>query len=59
MPTTKIALAAALVTALVSGAALSASAEARAAQNAQSSTDNVIPGYGKDGGHVAIPNPDR
>ena len=59
MPTTKIALAAALVTALVFGAALSASAQARAAQNAQSSTDNVIPGYGKDGSRVAIPNPDR
>jgi hypothetical protein len=29
------------------------------AQSAQNSADNVIPGYGKDGGRVAIPNPNR
>jgi hypothetical protein len=59
MLTTKFAFAAALVTALVFGVTLSASAEARAAQSAQSTSDNVIPGYGKDGGRVAIPNPNR
>jgi hypothetical protein len=59
MLTTKFAFAAALVTALVFGVTLSASAQARAAQNAQSRSDNVIPGYGKDGGRVAIPNPNR
>ena len=59
MLTAKFAFAAALATALVFGATLSASAGARAAQNAQSTSDNVIPGYGKDGGRVAVPNPDR
>ncbi|MGA7431332.1 MAG: hypothetical protein WBQ24_21270 [Xanthobacteraceae bacterium] len=57
MLTTKFAFAAALVTVLVFGVTLSA--EARAAQSAQSTSDNVIPGYGKDGGRVAIPNPNR
>jgi len=54
---TKIALAAAIVL----GTALAASAATRpqVAQAGQSAAYNVIPGYDKDGGLVAIPNPDQ
>lgn len=61
MLTTKIASAATLATALVFGATLSASAASKAvvAQNGQSAGYDMIPGYGKDGGRIAIPNPSR
>jgi hypothetical protein len=55
----------ALIAAFVLGTALSASAapRARAAylnQNvSQGASSDVIPGYGKDGGRTAVPNPDR
>jgi hypothetical protein len=51
----------ALVTAIVLGATFSASAatRARAVHGDQAASSDVIPGYGKDGGHVAVPNPDR
>jgi hypothetical protein len=51
----------ALVTAIVLGATFSASAatKARAVHANQVSSSDVIPGYGRDGGHVAVPNPDR
>jgi hypothetical protein len=51
----------ALVAAFVLGAAFSASAatKAQVARDNQATSSDVIPGYGKDGGHVAIPNPDR
>jgi len=51
----------ALIAAVVLGTTLSASAATKvAAQASQSaSQSDVIPGYGKDGGHVAVPNPDR
>ena len=57
LTTTKFAIAAALVL----GATLSASAAPRGqiVQANQASSSDVIPGYGKDGGHVAVPNPDR
>jgi hypothetical protein len=43
------------------GATLSASAATRGqiVQANQATSSDVIPGYGKDGGHVAVPNPDR
>ncbi|MGB6658378.1 MAG: hypothetical protein WBE90_04590 [Xanthobacteraceae bacterium] len=61
MLTTKFAFAAALATALVFGATLSASAASNAAmaRSVQNAADNVISGYGKDGSRVAVPNPDR
>jgi hypothetical protein len=53
----------ALAAAIVLGTALSASAatKAQAARDnkAATSSSDVIPGYDKDGGHAAIPNPDR
>jgi hypothetical protein len=57
LTTAKFAIAAALVL----GATLSASAATRGqmVQVNQGSSSDVIPGYGKDGGHVAVPNPDR
>jgi hypothetical protein len=56
LTTAKFALAAALVL----SATLAASATSKAAtQNGQSSAYDVVPGYGKDGGRVAVPNPNR
>jgi hypothetical protein len=58
----------ALVAAIVLGATFSASAATKArvahdsqatASDSQATAPDVIPGYGKDGGHAAIPNPDR
>jgi hypothetical protein len=51
----------ALIAAIVLGTALSATAatRAQAAHNDQAASSEVIPGYGKDGGLTAIPNPDR
>ena len=51
----------ALAAALVLSATLSASAatKARAMHDGQSAAYDAIPGYGKDGGRVAIPNPNR
>jgi hypothetical protein len=57
LTTAKFAIAAALVL----GATLSASAatKGQTAQVNQATSSDVIPGYGRDGGHVAVPNPDR
>jgi hypothetical protein len=54
---TKIALAVAIVV----GTAFAASAATRpqVTQVGQSAAYNAIPGYDKDGGLVAIPNPDQ
>jgi hypothetical protein len=51
----------AIAAALVLGATLSASAAPRSqmVQVNQSTSSDAIPGYGKDGGVVAVPNPDR
>jgi hypothetical protein len=51
----------ALVAAIVLGSALSASAatRARVMHDDQATSSDVIPGYGKDGALVAVPNPDR
>jgi hypothetical protein len=55
----------ALIAAIVLGATLSAWAATRAQAvhedrtNNQATSSDVIPGYGKDGSRVAIPNPDR
>jgi hypothetical protein len=55
--TTKLAIAAAIVL----GATFSASAATKtpAANHAQATAYDVMPGYGGDGATVAIPNPDR
>jgi hypothetical protein len=55
--TAKFALAAALVLAATFQA--SAATKARATQGGQAAAYDVIPGYGKDGGRVAVPNPNR
>jgi hypothetical protein len=57
LKTTKFAIAAVLVL----GATLSASAatKARAVHANQGTASDVIPGYDKDGGRSAVPNPDR
>jgi hypothetical protein len=54
---TKLALAAAIVL----GTALSASAatKARVTHDGQSDAYDTIPGYGKDGGRIGVPNPNR
>jgi hypothetical protein len=51
----------AAVAAILLGMALPASATTRApvAHNHRATSSDVIPGYGKDGGRTAIPNPDR
>ncbi|HEX3504216.1 MAG TPA: hypothetical protein VHU22_12565 [Xanthobacteraceae bacterium] len=51
----------AIAAALVFGATLSASAATKAPmfQVNQGTSSDVIPGYGKDGSRVAVPNPDR
>jgi hypothetical protein len=51
----------ALVAALVLAATFPAPAatKAGAMQRGQAAAYDVIPGYGKDGGRVAVPNPDR
>jgi hypothetical protein len=55
----------ALIATIVLGTALSASAATRAQAvhedqvGNQATSSDVIPGYGKDGNRVAIPNPDR
>jgi hypothetical protein len=48
-----------LVAAVVLGATLSASAatRSRAAHGDQSSASRMIPGYGKDGGRIGVPDP--
>ncbi len=57
LSTVKFAIAAALVL----GATISASAatKARVVHVNQGAASDVIPGYGKDGGRTAVPNPDR
>ena len=59
--TAKFALAAALVLAATLSA--SAATKAHAMQGGQAAAQaagyDVIPGYGKDGGRVAVPNPNR
>jgi hypothetical protein len=55
--TAKFALAAALV--LSATLAASAATKAGVMHDGQSAAYDVIPGYGKDGGRVAIPNPNR
>jgi hypothetical protein len=57
LTTAKLALAATLV--LSATLAASAASKAAAAQNGQAAAYDVIPGYGKDGGRVAVPNPNR
>ncbi len=62
LTTAKIGLAAALVLSATLTATLAASAatKARVMQDGQAATAyDVIPGYGKDGGRVAVPNPNR
>jgi len=54
---TKIALAVAIV--LGTAFAASAATKASVSQAVQSAAYNAIPGYDKDGGLVAIPNPDQ
>jgi hypothetical protein len=51
----------AVVAAFVLGATFSASAatKARVGHNSQSAAHDTIPGYGKDGGLVGVPNPQR
>jgi len=51
----------ALIAAVVLGTTFSASAATKVAAqaNQSASQSDVIPGYGRDGGHVAVPNPDR
>ena len=51
----------ALIAALVVAAASQASAATRssAMPGGQAAAYDVIPGYGKDGGRTAVPNPDR
>ena len=51
----------ALIAAIALGTTLSASAATKAAamQRGQAAAYDVIPGYGRDGGKVAVPNPDR
>jgi hypothetical protein len=51
----------ALIAAIVLGTTLSAAAatRARADHGNRAASSDVIPGYGKDGGRVAVPNPDR
>jgi hypothetical protein len=57
LTTAKFAIAAALVL----GATLSAPAATRGpmVQANQATSSDVIPGYDKDGGRAAVPNPDR
>jgi hypothetical protein len=51
----------ALIAAIILGTTLAASAatKARVAHGSQAVSSDVIPGYGKDGDRVAVPNPDR
>ena len=51
----------ALIAAIVLGTTLSASAATKSliARDNQATSSDVIPGYGIDGGKVALPNPDR
>lgn len=55
--TTKFALAAAIV--LCATLSASAATKPRVAHDDQSTASRMIPGYGKDGGRIGIPNPDR
>jgi hypothetical protein len=55
--TTKFALAAAIV--LCATLSASAAPKARVAHDHQSAVPSMVPGYGKDGGKIEVPNPNR